>query len=114
MEVAQQRQAAYYNSKHKPVEFKPGDLVLLSTENIQRSLRRKQGQGTVATKFLPKYIGPFTVEALVGKGAVRLQLTAPYRYHPVFHVSLIKHYQPGGRAQPAPPPALLDDDGAPL
>ena len=114
LEAAQQRQARQYDNKHKPVEYKPGDMVLLSTENIQRSLRRQQAAGSTATKLLPKYIGPFKVEALVGKVAVRLALTKPYRFHNVFHVSLVKHYHAGGRTQPPPPPIQLDDDGVPL
>ena len=115
LQAAQQRQSRAYDSKHKPAEFKQGDMVLLSTENIQRSLRRQQAPGSTATKLLPKYIGPFKVEALVGKAAVRLALTQPYsRFHNVFHVSLVKLYKPGGRSQPPPPPLQLDDEGVPL
>ena len=50
LEAAQQRQKVYADQDRRPVKYKPGDEVLLSTENIKRS-----GIGT--PKFMPLWIG---------------------------------------------------------
>ena len=113
MDAAQQRMKTQYDKKHREITFSPGEQVLLSTSNLQRSLRQKQAT-KVATKLLPRYIGPFPVEALVGKAAVRLTLPPQYRFHNVFHVSQVKHYAVSGRTQPPPPPVDWDDDNQPL
>ena len=113
MESAQQRMKTQYDRKHREVSFAPGDMVLLSTSNLQRSMRARQ-TSKVATKLLPKFIGPFPVEALVGKAAVRLTLPSQYRFHNVFHVSQVKHYAASGRTQPPPPPVDWDEDNKPL
>ena len=35
-----------------------------------------------------------------------------WRIHPVFHVSLLKHYHSDGGSRPAPPPLFYDENGA--
>ena len=65
---------------------------------------------------MPKWIGPFTVDHMVGPAAVRLNLPSDMRIHPTFHVSLIKKYVPDPE-KPAPTaviPAGLDLDGIPI
>jgi len=54
LEAAQQRQKAYADQDRRPMEYKEGDEVLFSTENIIRA-----GIGT--PKFMPLWIGPFKV-----------------------------------------------------
>lgn len=91
-----------YNSKNrkKTVEYKSGELVLLSTANM----RPKQG----IRKLMPRWVGPFHVVEHVGPVAVRLRLTNGFeRLHDVFHVSKIKSYTPRkgvplGTATPMP------------
>lgn len=112
MEAAQQRMKAQYDKAHRDVQFQVGEQVLLSTTNLQRSLRER-GRKT-ATKLLPRFIGPFHVAALVGKAAVRLTLPPQYKFHNVFHVSQVKPYVASGRTQPPPPPVAFDDDNQPL
>jgi hypothetical protein len=103
MMAAQQRMAVYYNQSHRQVQYTVGQQVLLSTANM-----RFKGAGI--KKLRPRWVGPFTVTDLVGSVAVRLELHDAWRdMHPVFHVSLIKPYVPGGRSRPAPPPIDWDD-----
>ncbi|KAJ9510254.1 hypothetical protein QJQ45_015566, partial [Haematococcus lacustris] len=63
--------------------FQVGDRVLLSTMNLRNMVGK-------ARKLLPRYVGPFRIEAHVGRDAVKLTLPpAMSRIHPVFHVSLL-------------------------
>jgi len=83
LEAAQQRQKAYANQDRRPMEYKEGDEVLVSTENIKRA-----GIGT--PKFMPLWIGPFKVMKRVEPTAYELELARDMRMHDVFHVSLLK------------------------
>ena len=54
---------------------------------------------------------PFAVVALVGPVAVRLALTRKLRgLHPVFHVSLLRRYEPSGDGVEPPPPIIVDEE----
>ena len=70
------------------MEFNVGDLVLLSTKTLHVRGKRK---------LVPRWIGPFPIEACVGKLAYRLTLPEMYRHlHPVFHIAKLKAYVRGG------------------
>ncbi|KAJ9527894.1 hypothetical protein QJQ45_005531 [Haematococcus lacustris] len=89
----------------KPADsmFQVGDRVLLSTMNLRNMVGK-------ARKLLPRYVGPFRIEAHVGRDAVKLTLPqAMSRIHPVFHVSLLRPYE--GNFGRLPPTELgwLDD-----
>jgi hypothetical protein len=59
---------------------------------------------------MPKWIGPFQIVTVVGKGAYKLLLPDSLkRLHDVFHVSLLKPYNSNGRVQPVDP--MICDDG---
>ncbi|KAJ9521612.1 hypothetical protein QJQ45_008952 [Haematococcus lacustris] len=63
-----------------------------------------------ARKLLPRYVGPFRIEAHVGRDVVKLTLPpAMSRIHPVFHVSSLRPYE--GNFGRLPPTELgwLDD-----
>ncbi|KAJ9513501.1 hypothetical protein QJQ45_006046 [Haematococcus lacustris] len=83
--------------------FQVGDRVLLSTMNLRNMVGK-------ARKLLPRYVGPFRIEAHVGEDAVKLTLPpAMSKIHPVFHVSLLRPYE--GNFGRLPPTELgwLDD-----
>nr|KYP58883.1 Retrovirus-related Pol polyprotein from transposon opus [Cajanus cajan] len=62
-QVAAQRQAAFkYNSKVVPRSFVGGDLVLKRAQLTQ-----------LKNKLSPKWVGPYRIEEVVGKGAYRLK-----------------------------------------
>ena len=103
LQVAQQRQKAYVDSKRRCVEHKCGDLVLLSTEHI-----RLKSAGT--QKLLPRFVGPFSVEQKIGSSAYRLKLPPELKVHPVFHVSLLKPYKGDGSVQPPAAPLYFNDE----
>jgi hypothetical protein len=90
LKAAQDRQKAYADKDRRPHDFKENDMVMLSTRNINFVQGKK--------KFHPKFIGPFQIESVIGahRNAVKLKLPSSYRIHPVFHVSLLKAFKPGG------------------
>jgi hypothetical protein len=87
----------------RELQLAVGDEVLLSTKNI-----KVKAAGT--PKLLPKWIGPFKVLQCVNEVAYKLTLPPSLKIHPVFHVSLLKPYQQGGRVQPPPVPELLEGE----
>jgi hypothetical protein len=106
--AAQERMRANVDKHRRPVSYVKGDMVLLNTVNF-----RVKGGGK---KLMPKWVGPFEVESMVGKAAVKLHWSEGYeRMHNVFHVSLVKPYKvrPGEEAVQARPLAWLGDEGEP-
>ncbi|MBW0566535.1 hypothetical protein O181_106250 [Austropuccinia psidii MF-1] len=79
-----------WDKSHKPPEFIIGELVLVSTLNLNIT----KGPN----KLKDSFAGPFTIKALHGPNAVKLELTGePMNKHPNFHVILIKPYSPSGK-----------------
>ena len=55
-------------------------------------------------------MGPFAVVDLVDPVAVRLVLTRKLQgLRPVFHISLLHRYEPGGDGVKPPPPIVVDE-----
>ena len=68
-------------------EFKVGDLVLLSTDNLKDNVVSNLG----SHKLLPKYIGPYKVIKCNGH-AYTLNMPRSMRLHPTFYVGRLKRY----------------------
>jgi RNase H-like domain found in reverse transcriptase/Reverse transcriptase (RNA-dependent DNA polymerase)/Integrase zinc binding domain/Chromo (CHRromatin Organisation MOdifier) domain len=103
-ESAVETQARSYNRHHKPIAFAPGDMVLLSTQNLKLKLPSK--------KLAPRFIGPFMVADAVGKQAYRLHLPTDYHIHNVFNVSRLEPYvRRVGEDLPERPKSIILDDG---
>src|SRR5215472_9360424 len=105
---AQNYQAHYYDPKHKPIEFQPGDMVWLNSTNISTSRPSK--------KLDWKCLGPFKVLKRIGLQAYQLELPITMRnIHDTFHVSLLEPYKttsipPHGIPPPPPPSLYVKDD----
>ncbi|GKA90923.1 hypothetical protein Tco_0812793 [Tanacetum coccineum] len=83
---AQDRQKRYADLKHKPMEFKVGDMVMLKVspwKGVVRFIKRG--------KLNLRYVGPFKVLAKVEDVAYTLELPQELsRVHHIFHVSNLK------------------------
>jgi hypothetical protein len=106
---AQARMKLQYDKNKSPAQFAVGDSVLLSTRNLNMS---------GCAKYIPRYVGPFTVTELIGTDsknstlAYRLALPPDWRIHDVFHISILKPYLPDkdkGLSTLPPLPGMLDD-----
>jgi hypothetical protein len=101
---AQREAELYYNKKKEPLEFKVGDLVLLSTKNLKTTRPSK--------KLSDKFIGPFKVIDKISSNAYRLKLPSSYRIHNVFHVSLLRLHFVNEFSEPVshPDPILINEE----
>ncbi|KAJ2927408.1 hypothetical protein H1R20_g9685, partial [Candolleomyces eurysporus] len=108
-------QAYYANRKRgEEVVHSVGDRVLLSTRNRWKEL--KAGDPNRATKFLPCWIGPYSVvRANPSTSTYTLDLPGDSNIFPVFHGSLLKPYYPNNdeevptRSHIQPPPLKFKD-----
>lgn len=101
---ATETMAKHYNKAHKPMQFKKGDLVGLSTKNLKLKGSKK---------LAPRFIGPFRVLQAISEQAYRLSLPQQYdRIHNVFHVSLLEPWRKPSRKddESLPMPELQDED----
>lgn len=104
---AQQKMKLFYDARHRDVQYKEGDKVLLKLQPYrQKSLTARRHQ-----KLLPKYSGPYTVLQRIGPVAYKLDLPSDTQVHPVFHVSKLKPFHtsiPGNFATSVPATVLED------
>ena len=88
--IAQNRQKSYADKKRRTLEFEIGDHAFLRVSPRRGVLRFGQDK-----KLSPRFIGPFEVLERVGEVAYRLALPPQLsRVHNVFHVSMLRKYEP--------------------
>ena len=109
IQEAQLRQAAQINKHRRPANMALGDLVWLSTKNLNLAS---------PSKFCPKYLGPFAVTHVTASGnAVSLDLPPVIRVKSnTFNVSDLREHIARREdlpqsAPPNPPPVFTDPDG---
>ncbi|KAK8952355.1 hypothetical protein KSP39_PZI003361 [Platanthera zijinensis] len=101
--IAQDRQAKYYNAKHRNVEFAVGDWVYLKIKPFKGVSRIRR-----LKKLSPRYLGPFEVVERVGEAAYRLALSSELSgLHDVFHISVL-------RKAVKDPAQVIDNDRVPV
>lgn len=84
--LAQNRQQHQFNQHRRDLEFRIGDVIMLSTRHIDPPAH-------MCRRLSDRHIGPYRVLQRIGTVAYCIDLPAQLQIHPVFHVSLLKHYQ---------------------
>ncbi|XP_063942791.1 uncharacterized protein LOC135150428 [Daucus carota subsp. sativus] len=91
--AAQSRQRNYADQSRRDVEFEDGEAVLLKV-SPWKGLSRFGKKG----KLSPRYVGPFEILRRIGKVAYELALPPQMEHiHNVFHVSMLKKYNPDSK-----------------
>ena len=86
LKAAQSRQKAYYDKKHRGVDFKVGDFAYLKVSPL-----RGTHHFGIKGKLAPRFVGPFRILETRGPLAFRLELPDSLAMvHDVFHVSQLK------------------------
>jgi len=110
LELARKRQTFYTNQKRTEVEYEVGQMVYLSTTNLNMKSQ--------TPKLTPRFIGPFKIIQKVGKVAYKLEFPNSIKIHPVVHVSKLRKHKDGQRIFPSrptdvtrPPPDVITATG---
>ena len=82
---AQDRQAKYFNKKHREVTLEIGDIVL------RRNIILSSAADKIAAKLAPKYNGPYVVTAKVSTNIYQITDRQGESCGPV-HVKYLKRY----------------------
>ena len=106
LSMAQERMKRAVDKKRRTEDYKVGDEVVLSTENLRTYFPH------IPQKIKARWIGPFRITNVVSPVAFGLDLPPGWRIHPVFHVSKLKRYIHSEEflweIEP-PPPVLVGD-----
>ncbi|XP_073133895.1 uncharacterized protein [Henckelia pumila] len=105
MRTTQDRLTKYANVRHRPLSFEQGDWVFLKISPFRGTVRfGKRGN------LSPRFIGPYEILDKVGDLAYRLALPpALSGIHDVFHVSMLRKYEPDASHILRPDEAELDE-----
>ncbi|MBW0504679.1 hypothetical protein O181_044394 [Austropuccinia psidii MF-1] len=108
IEVAINRLKRYADKSRasQPV-FNPGDMVWISSKNIEATRPTK--------KLSERFLGPFSLLKKVSTHAYHLKLPSQWKsIHPVFHISLLEPVKtstiPNNNQEPPPPIIIAEED----
>jgi len=105
---AQEEMRQYADRKRREaVEYKVGDLVLLSTRDL-----KWQMVGRSSEKLVEWFVGPYKIKAIISSNVVELELPTTVRIHPVVNISRIKRYidQVDGQRKEVPQPVVVEGE----
>ena len=104
---AQEEMRRYADRKRREgVEFKVGDLVLLSTKELKWHMKGRRSE-----KLTERFVGPYKVKSIISANAVELHLPPTVHIHPVVNVSKLQMYKSQVEGQKAMKPALVIIEG---
>ena len=107
LKIASESSKYFADKKRRHEEFKVGDLVYLSKQNIKTT--------RPCAKLDWKCLGPFRIIKKINPVLYQLKLPLSMkRIHDVFHISLLSRYKTSnlpGRLHYSPPPIHIDETG---
>jgi len=102
LEETREAMKKYYDLKAtSQPDIETGDLVMLNAKKI-----KSKGP---TRKFTPRLYGPFKVLEKKGNRALKLDIPAHWKIHPIFHVSLLEPYNVSDRPNRGHPPREPED-----
>jgi len=89
------------------VEFKVGDLVLLSTKELKWHMK-----GRRLEKLTEQFVGSYKVKNIISANTVELQLPSTVHIHPVVNISKLQLYnlQVEGQKATKPAPVIIEGE----
>ena len=108
LEKAQEKMRKYANRKRrKGVEFKVGDLVLLSTKELKWHIKGRRSE-----KLTEQFVGPYKIKSIISANAVELKLPCTAHIHPVVNISKLQLYksQVEGQKATKPTPVIVEEE----
>ena len=84
--------------------WRKGDKVMLSTKDLVFRERPTK-------KLTERYVGPYAIEEVVSKNAVKLRLPVSMKIHLMVNVSRIVRYKELVKGQRGEEPKLVEVDG---
>jgi len=107
LEKVQEEMRKYVDRKRREgVEFKVGDLVLLSTKELKWHM-----QGRRSEKLTEWFVGPYKVKSIILVNTVELHLLPTVHIHPVVNISKLQPYRSQVEGQKATKPAPVIVEG---
>jgi hypothetical protein len=94
LKAAAEDMKRYYDARHRPEEFKPGDHVWLNAKDLITERPSK--------KLDHKRLGPFKIIRKISELAYELKLPPSFKIHPVISASRLKHAKPDEWQRPRP------------
>jgi len=98
-----------YTDKYRSeaVEYKVGDLVLLSTKDLKWQMISQRSE-----KLMERFVGPYKVKAIISSNAIELELPTTVKIHPVVNISRIRRYisQVDGQQKEVPQPVIIEGE----
>ena len=105
---AQEEMKKYADRKRREgVEFKVGNLVLLSTRELKWHMKGRRSE-----KLTEQFVGPYKVKSIISVNAVELQLLSTVHIHLVVNVSKLQLYkiQVEGQKETKPAPVIVEGE----
>ena len=104
---AQEEMRKYADRKRREgVEYKVGDLVLLSTKELKWHMKGRRSE-----KLMEQFVGPYKIKSIISANVVELQLPPTVHIHPVVNVSKLQLYKSQVEGQKATKPAPVVVEG---
>jgi len=94
LKAAAEDMKRYYDARHRPEEFKPGDHVWLNAKDLITERPSK--------KLDHKRLGPFKIIRKISELAYELKLPPSFKIHPVISASRLERAKPDEWQRPRP------------